>query len=262
MINKLLPKLLVISLPARYKVLRKLYNSKNLENSLANLKAENNTDTILIVGNGPSLNNSELSKFNCFSIGMNKIHLIFDRTSWRPNVVVVNNGLVLKQLRQVITRSSIPYYLSFKAFFLGLKGRNVSFFLESFTSRFTEDFTQYVGTSSTVTYSAMQLAVHLEPKKIILVGIDHNFGQVNEVAQNRIERFKGDDHYHFDKNYFKGHVWGTPDLSASEKGYKLFADICHKKGIKVYDATVGGKLNLFTKISIEEALKIIGRSFS
>ena len=50
----------------------------------------------LIVGNGPSINSTELELINMPSIGMNKINLLFEKTSWRPDLVVCINGLVNK----------------------------------------------------------------------------------------------------------------------------------------------------------------------
>ena len=40
----------------------------------------------LIVGNGPSLNKTDLQRINMPSIGMNKVNLLFSRSKWRPDL--------------------------------------------------------------------------------------------------------------------------------------------------------------------------------
>ena len=221
------------------------------------IKTNNDVDSILIVGNGPSLNKTPLDRFKVFCIGMNKIHLLFDRTNWRPNLIMINNGLVMNQIREIVAKSDISYALSFKAFFMGIKGNNCHYFLDSPSRKFSTDVSGGFGTGGTVTYSAVQMAVALGARRIVLVGVDHNFGSKYSVPRNRIEKFKGDDNYHFDKNYFKGNHWGTPDLVESESGYRRCLKYCRENGIEIYDATIDGQLNIFPKISIEQALDIL-----
>ena len=83
-------------------------------NKFTSAKIDHNTDKILIVCNGPSLKKTPLDDFkNEFSIGLNKIHLIFEQTEWRPNIIVSSNKFVLQQTS--FTDKNINY------FFLGSK---------------------------------------------------------------------------------------------------------------------------------------------
>jgi hypothetical protein len=66
---------------------------------------------------------------------------------------------------------------------------------------------------------------------------------------------QGNDINHFDSNYFKNKEWQLPNLKTSEAAYVLAKYFYNKNGRKIYDATVNGRLNIFPKMSFEEALK-------
>ncbi len=206
----------------------------------------------LVVGNGPSLNQTPLSKVKMPSIGMNKINLLFDKTEWRPDLIVCSNGLVLKQNREFFNSTSIPLILPIKALYLGIKKRaNIIFVGYSNSLFFIDDLNQPLGIGSTVTFAAMQVAAHAKVKSVNLVGVDHNFvyKDANTTAHN-IEIQKGDDPNHFDSNYFKDTLWGLPDLDGSEKAYLLAKEYFEAKDIKIIDYTINGKLKVFPKKSI------------
>ena len=61
---------------------------------------------------------------------------------------------------------------------------------------------------------------------------------------------------HFDPNYFSNMKWGLPNLDASEVGFRLAREAFEKDGRNVLDATINGKLQVFPKISVEEAKKL------
>ena len=226
------------------------------------LKNSNLNKPILIVGNGPSLNKTQLSLFkNVFSIGMNKIDLFFPKTTWRPNLVVCSNNLVVKQHKQnFIENTDVDYYLSWKSrFFLNRDEKSCfNFFLNKNTSEFQTNLLCGVGLAGTVTYTALQFAYFMGGNPIILVGVDHNF--IFNGNPNDYKKMKTEDVNHFDPNYFsKGSYWGNPNLDLSEKGYKLAKHAFEHNGRIIYDATVDGKLNIFPKISIKEAVNLCSK---
>lgn len=216
---------------------------------------------IIIVGNGPSLNLTPLDEFrNISSIGMNKINLIFKKVKWRPSFIICTNGIVMKQNKAFFQNSSIPLILDFKAFFMKIRGVNTSYFFTQRKSDFSLDFTESVGWGYTVTYQALQFAYYLGANPIIILGVDHSFN-VEKGEKITYQKNTKDDTNHFDPNYFgKGSIWGVPDLEGSERDYIEAREFFKKEGIKVYDATVSGKLQVFKKISIKEALKIVNKN--
>lgn len=252
----MISRLLRFSTKLRYPILLFSY-SLQAKKKLLKLKGLAKNKTVLIVGNGPSLKKTPLEKFDCFSIGMNKINLLFETSSWRPNVIICNNGLVMKQNKDFFKNTRIPVLLGIKGLFLGLVSKNIFHFNESPKSEFSSQFDDFSGTAGTVTFTALQFAHYLGAKRIIIVGVDHSFKGYDNKNVPTIEKFKGNDENHFHPDYFKGQIWGTPNLGLSEVGYQLANEFFLKNKIEVLDATINGKLNIFPKISIEEAIKLI-----
>jgi len=103
---------------------------------------------------------------------------------------------------------------------------------------------------ATVTYICLQLAYHMGFEKAILIGVDHSFATPG--TPNTTVVSNGDDQSHFDPGYFgKGFRWQLPDLATSERGYWLARQAFEIAGRQVVDATVGGKLQVFPKISYD-----------
>ena len=71
---------------------------------------------------------------------------------------------------------------------------------------------------------------------------------------NEKQTLKGPDQNHFHPNYFAGQEWHLPDLEGSELAYRLARDHYRQNGREIYDATVGGKLNVFPKVKFNEAI--------
>ena len=83
--------------------------------------------------------------------------------------------------------------------------------------------------------------------------MDHNYkGHSAKKSISKIEKFEGDDLNHFDPNYFKGNLWGTPNLFISEFGYKIARVFSEKNGVNIYDCTINGKCEIFEKKPINE----------
>jgi len=215
---------------------------------------------VLVVGNGPSLNQTPLDEFTGIpAIGMNKIDLLYSRTSWRPSLIVCVNNLVAKQNRSVFDGSSIPVFLAWKCrWFMGpSNSQNLHYFNGRSTMDFSRDPSRWVaGLGSTVTYAALQFAYYLGGNPVILFGVDHQF----QVADDRsgIARSVGTDVNHFDPEYFRdGEYWGLPDLGGNEIAYKLAKTVFEQEGRKILDATIGGKLKIFPKISLDKARELL-----
>lgn len=263
MINKLMRFALLRSRNVRYGfdqwTYNKYYKNGGELESFENIYSE---QPMLVVGNGPSLNKTPLDLFAKYnSIGLNKINLIFPKTSWRPKFICCANNIVAWQNREFFTSSNIPIFLSWKArMFTKSRNKNkIKYFLNLPTTEFSCRFIDGVGSSGTVTYTALQLAYFFGANPIILVGVDHNFGHTGQA--NTIATMNKPDENHFHPEYFKkGQKWGLPNLPASEIGYKNALKAYTLEKRKIYDATVGGKLQVFPKIEIDYALKLFASS--
>jgi hypothetical protein len=208
---------------------------------------------VLIVGNGPSLNKTDLDRIDMFSIGMNKINMIFDRTTWRPDLIVSVNGLVIKQNKDFFNSTDMILFLPLKSIFLGVKPRKNIYFFKAALNKNTMNLEQGLLRTFTVTGNALQIADYLKCKKVAVIGVDHSFSFSGK--KNDIKKLDENDVNHFDKNYFKGQLWGLPDLKASEDIYIKFLNLFKKKNIEIIDYTLDGKLQIFPKGNIEDLYK-------
>jgi|TARA_B110001450_G_C17660150_1_gene496832 hypothetical protein len=210
--------------------------------------------SVLIVGNGPSLNKTPLDKINknYVSIGMNKINLIYDRSSWRPDIIACVNGFVISQNKDYFNISKNILILPVKAFYLGIKPRkNILFVNLRDQNKIEKNIEKVLSTGCTVTFTALQIAAYLNPKEVSLVGVDHSF-VVKKGSQ--VQKFLGDDVNHFDKNYFKGQYWGLPDLTRSEQLYQISKKYFRSNNIPIIDYTIDGKLEIFDKGNITDII--------
>jgi hypothetical protein len=200
-----------------------------------------------IIGNGPSLNETDLSLLkNEITFGMNRIYLLFPEIGYETSYFVSINTLVLEQCAGDIRSLGMPRFITWRG--RHWFGDEVYFLDTDYTppANFTGDITGRIFEGSTVTYVAMQIAYYLGFQEVILIGVDHNFsirGDPNETIVS-----DGRDLNHFSPDYFgKGFRWQLPDLEASELAYRLAKEAYESNGRRIVDATIGGKLDIFPK---------------
>jgi hypothetical protein len=225
---------------------------------LSELKDSHSGQRCFIIGNGPSLNQTDLTLLrNEQTFGMNRIYLMFNELGFTTSYYVSVNSLVIEQCLADILCLPIPCFLSWRSRYafrdneagIALHPNNHTIFLHTTYSgpKFALNARGRLWEGATVTYVALQLAYFLGFETVILIGVDHNFttqGKPNTTVVSR-----GDDPYHFDKGYFgKGFRWQLPDLETSEQGYHMAHEAYVKAGRQVLDATVGGKLEVFPKV--------------
>lgn len=220
---------------------------------LAALKDIHKGKRAFIIGNGPSLRQTDLAKLkNEFTFGMNRIYLLFPELGFHTTYFCATNDLVIEQFHEDILALPMPKFLAWRShhyFPAQLPIAQLPIFLyTSYTGpRFSPDVRGRVWEGATVTNFAFQLAFHMGFEQVILIGVDHNFTSKGEANKTVISQ--GDDPNHVSPNYFgKGIKWQLPDLDTSEIGYALARDAYQKEGREVLDATVGGKLTIFPKI--------------
>ena len=218
---------------------------------LAALKDIHADKRAFIIGNGPSLKQTDLTKLKDeYTFGLNRIYLMFPELGFETSYLVSVNDLVIEQCAQEIAALPIPKFLSWRSnhFFNTFQPSHFPTFLYTAydNPNFSRDVRGRVWESATVTYVALQLAFHMGFSQVILIGVDHNFtskGQANTTVTS-----DGDDPNHFHPGYFgKGFRWQLPDLETSEIGYRLARQAYEQAGRQVLDATVGGKLTIFPK---------------
>ncbi len=209
-----------------------------------------------IIGNGPSLNKMDLSKLTShYTFGLNKIYMMFDKVDLNLSYLVSVQQHVIEQSKEEFEKFTFPMFLSYrKSKVHNFKNKNIKYILTGNpkTTSFQTDITKKVLEGATVTYVAMQIAYYMGFEKVFLIGVDHNFQFEGKPLE--IKTMQGSDPNHFDPNYFKGQQWGLPDLETSERYYNIAKETYEKAGREIIDATVDGKLQVYKKISYDQAL--------
>ncbi len=207
-----------------------------------------------ILGNGPSLRRTDLSRLRGeYTFGLNRIYLLFPELGFPTTYLVSVNDLVLEQCASEIKKLQLPKFITWRArhsfaddpgtIFIDTDFTGVENFSAAATGRLFEGFT--------VTYVALQLAFFMGFAEAILVGVDHSF--VTQGQANAIVTSGGADPNHFAPDYFgKGFRWQLPDLEGSERAYCMARQAYERAGRRVVDATVGGKLTLFPKVNYSD----------
>ena len=223
---------------------------------LAALKDIHRGRRCFIIGNGPSLKVTDVSKLKDeFTFGMNRIYLAFDDWGFKTSYLVCVNSLVIEQVYRDFQLLEIPKFFSWRSrkslYPSGEPDEFTHFLFTTYTGeKFATDVRERVWEGATVTFACLQLAFHMGFEQAILIGVDHSF--VEKGDPNTTIVSQGDDLSHFDPKYFgKGFRWQLPDLDTSEQGYWLARQSYQAAGRQVVDATIGGHLQIFPKVDYE-----------
>ncbi len=219
---------------------------------LAALKDSHKGERCFILGNGPSLAKTDLSRLkNEFTLGMNRIYLAFEDMGYQTSYYLSINDLVVEQCADEIQRLDMPKFVSWRARTWLKPQANLYFLYTTYTGpKFARDIRGRLWEGATVTYVALQVAFYLGFEKVILIGVDHNFATQGKPNTTVISQ--GEDPNHFHPGYFgKGFRWQLPDLDTSERSYKLARKTYEAAGRQVLDATIGGKLTIFPKVDYD-----------
>ena len=212
--------------------------------------------TCFIVATGPSLTIEDLELLkgqHCISV--NSIVKSFDKTTWRPDYLVVSDPIPFSALKDYIHDED------FKQIFLAAgigeyEGKATRFRLYnfqrakcqangSFLHRLYPDDNldnYFVNTPSSI-FSAIQLAYFMGFRKIYLLGQDCSFGK--GMAHSNVASVK----YKVD-----------PKAKDAENIIDVFCNFkewADKNGLEIYNATRGGYLEIFPRVVLEDVIKTI-----
>jgi hypothetical protein len=220
---------------------------------LAALEGKHRGERCFLIGNGPSLKQTDLSRLKGeYTLGQNRIYLAFPELGFQSSYYLSVNDLVVEQCAQEIQALTMPRFVSWRARKWLTPQDNLFFLHTTYTGeKFAKDIRGRVWEGGTVTYTALQVAFYLGFKQVILIGVDHNYvhqgGKPNETVVSQ-----GDDPNHFHPGYFgKGFRWQLPDLLQWEEAYRLARRTYEADGREVLDATVGGKLRVFKRVEYD-----------
>ncbi len=224
---------------------------------LAELKDKHRGQRCFIIGNGPSLKQTDLSRLQDeLTFGMNRFYLAYPELGFRTSYYLSVNSLVIEQCAADILALPIPKFVSWRSHDLlipagaepvDLPAAPIYLHTTYTGPRFARDARGRLWEGATVTYVALQLAFHMGFQQVVLIGVDHSFNTQGKPNTTIVSQ--GEDRDHFHAGYFgKGFRWQLPDLDTSERSYTLARRAYQQAGREVLDATVGGKLTVFPKV--------------
>lgn len=219
---------------------------------LATLKDKYRGERCFIMGNGPSLRETDVSWLKDeYTFGMNRVYLAFEDWGFQTSFLVSVNDLVIEQCVDDFLALEMPRFFSWRSrkFFSNLPVSKLPTFLHTtYTGpKFANDARGRIWEGATVTNVCLQLAFHMGFEQVILIGVDHSFAAKGKPNTTVVSN--GDDQSHFDPRYFgKGFRWQLPDLDTSEQGYWMARQAYEAAERSVVDATIGGQLQVFPKV--------------
>ncbi|XSG83547.1 MAG: glycosyltransferase [Methyloligella sp. ZOD6] len=218
--------------------------------------AARKNDTCVIVGNGPSLNKTDLTLLEGQDVIISNNAFLSKELLHYGTYHTVVNFLVAEQSAHHINRLDeipkiLPYWLSYCV----NPGPNTFFVDAVGYPEFSTDMFKNMSWRHTVTFFNMHLAYGLGYRKAVMIGFDHNFKQSAGVKEQEIILSDEDDENHFHPDYFRGKKWQAADVDMMEAMYKLAKAAFEADGRKIVNATVGGKLELFERQSLADALR-------
>lgn len=197
-----------------------------------------------IIANGPSLKMSDLDMLyekNEFCIGMNRIFESFSNTLWRPDLYLCNDILFINEFYEKISNMDVKMKFigdmcnenpnRIPSFHLVCPGR----FCEKIP--FSSDVSHVCYDGGTITYTCLQFATYMGFSKIYLLGVDFT----NMIAGQSGNHFYKEEAVHNNPTY--------PDFCL--KSYRTAKKYADTHGIKIYNATRGGKLEVFPRVNFD-----------
>lgn len=224
-------------------------------------------DRCVIVGNGPSLNEMDLSRLSGeHTIAVNGIFYKTEETGFRPRYYVVEDSSVMRENIDAIRKYDVPFKF-FPTHYQSLHPAhsNVAFFRMNrgfyeqsspnyCVPRFSTDFSRRAFCGQSVTYINLQLAFFMGFSEVYLIGMDFSYHIPDSaIRDGDLITSTEDDPNHFNGAYFgAGKTWKDPKLDRVLQNYKNAKRMYEADGRRILNATVGGSLELFDRVDFRK----------
>lgn len=221
---------------------------------LQRLRNVHRGETCIIIGNGPSLADEDLLPLTAITtFCLNRGYLKWREQGLKPSYAVAVNDLVIEQFHEELSAVGCPLFVPWRYHELFGKCPEAVFLEMRWHKRFFADPRHGIWSGATVTFAAMQLAYHMGFSRVLLIGVDHDFKD-RGPAHLEVQQATGDAN-HFSPDYFgPGVRWNLPDLEQSEVSYRLAKSAYEREGRRIIDCTRAGKLDVFPKMDLQDAL--------
>ena len=215
-----------------------------------------------LIGNGPSLRPEDLTRLQEageITFAFNRIYNIFEQTAWRPTFYVSQDEKMLAGCADTVCglkadAKFIPIQLKWwnditidGAMYFNSVPQQTE---DPQQFGFSDDIPQRIYNSSTCMYTAAQLAAYMGFKEIYLIGVDHHF-HISQNNQGEIVVDNSVKDYFTDKYNEDKEKLSIPNTERSTLTYVAMKQHCEARGIRVYNATRGGKLEVFPRVEFD-----------
>lgn len=234
---------------------------------IRNLYDKHHGEKCFIIGNGPSLNIEDLDqiyKSRMISFASNLIFRCYAKTEWRPeyyffvDVTGIREELDSDEMLNYVSRNCKYMFSRSNGNLVQHKDKidNLLLYRSAFSRSensfdFSEDCSRQIYIGYTVTYAMIQAAVYMGFQEIYLLGMDHSFSI--EKSEDGIVKNEGVvNHSELLGNYA---MWGLPDMVRATRAYLSSKKYADSHGIKIYNATRGGKLEVFERVNFDELFR-------
>lgn len=235
-----------------------IYSLKNRDRykPLKKYKNLHKGERCFIVGTGPSLDIEDVNRLKGeISIGVNTLFKLYDKTDWRADYYCIidpntydnlKNDLLLNNVTDIFYPDNrfVSDVLSGPRFILNHSDMYKMCFPEIFKfTKFSSDISKVVYDGASVIYASLQIAVYMGFKEIYLLGVDCNFttGNTRHGAGLSYDNYK--------------YNWTENTGYTMIEGFKVAKEYADKHNIKIYNATRGGKLEIFERVDFDMIIK-------
>lgn len=208
-----------------------------------------------IIATGPSLLMEDVEKLKEeYTFSMNSMCLALEKTTWRPTYYGIQDENVYEKVESVL--NSVDLSNIFIGDNIGKKFKinsswiqyplNIEYhtyeqgYEQRYFAKFSDDCYRVVYDGYSITYSLIQIAIYLGFSEIYLLGCDNNYSED-----------KGKQHFVETGHYDPTFKTAGDRMTVAYMEAKKYAD---SHGIKIFNATRGGMLEVFPRVDLDELL--------
>lgn len=239
-------------------------DTKKYASKIKKFKGIHKGERCFIIGNGPSLRLEDLETLeNEYTLACNLIFQCYNKTKWRPSYYffIESNSSTFDTREKVrgVTENCEAAFVrgggSLYAYRDDVEINNLYYMKMELPRQindisFSEDCSQQVYSGTTITYTMIQIAVYMGFTEIYLIGMDHTFSKIVDINGKTID---GDLPINEDHAEFLG-KYNLPvgtEVYKIENAYNAAKKYSIENGIKIYNATRGGNLEIFDRVDFD-----------
>ena len=217
-----------------------------------------------LIGTGPSLRAEDLDMIKDeYAIGCNMLYKLYDKTVWRPTYYCMTDRVYAKhQSQEMVRYVDVPIFTP-RSTYQRMTGKSKNIFYvndiyDYETYKIRGKMLSYCWLKASVMLFMMELAVYMGFSEIYLLGVDcTNTYTANghfikdymkeDTKKAEDQRIKRD----LKKKQLTPEEMGLHNYRRSIEAYEVVHKFTQSCGVKIYNATRGGDLEVFPRVTLE-----------